>query len=445
MRTFFWNSIRYLLSVKRKLSRSIRYLLNSNISKYCLALIIGIASYSIPIVLIGLGILINHDGKQAFKVILISIIGILYSFIFINNIAKIGTNNIDNEFVIISQYRDYYEGYSMSNNTIVRIYSEEDLNLFSEVNVEGEFKVSKTNPYYSLSKNSILSISPKEINVLTNGVPFITDIKDYITQNLDYSLTKSAADFAKSLIFGDSSLVEKDVKEDFREIGILHVIALSGYNFILILGLVNSSLFFIDVRKRGLISIPFGILYLLIAGITNMSGLRALLFFILNTVFTYHGIYVSKAKLILITLVIFLVLNPLNVYSLSLVLSYSAYLGIITASSFKGNVIKKLLLEQVTVALFTLPSLVVISTSFNLLSILINIVLSPLVSLLSLVLVIAQILTPLLSLCDAAIRLVLKLTSNLSKISVMISPAIFLLTLLFLMFMLAKIFKISRI
>lgn len=445
MRTFFWNSIRSLLSVKRKLSRSIRYLLNSTQSKYCLALIIGITSYSIPIVLIGLLFLINHDRKQAFQVIIITIIGIFYCSIFLDNIAKINTSNIEDEFVIISQYRDYYEGYSLPNNTIVRIYSTEDLNLFSEVRLAGEFNVSKTNPYYSLSKNSILSISPKEIHILSPGVPIISDIKDYIIQNLDYSLTKSAADFAKSLIFGDSSLVEKDVKEDFREIGILHVIALSGYNFILILGLVNSSLFFIDTRKRGLISIPFGILYLLISGITNLSGLRALLFFILNTVFTYYGIYISRTKLILFTLVIFLVINPLNVYSLSLVLSYSAYFGIITASRFKGNVIKKLLLEQVTVALFTLPSLVVISSSFNLLSIIINILLSPVVSLLSLILVIAQVLTPLLTLCDLFIRLVLKLTSSLSEISVMISPAIFLATLVILIFILAKIFKTTKL
>jgi competence protein ComEC len=448
MRTYFSKKIYRTKHSIKLLLRRIDKQLNSKVACILIALIIGITTALSPMfILIGILFIYSIRNKKLPYILttILLLLGYLYGSLFLNNLANLNTKQNTHTLLVLSSYQDYYEGYDLNSNYIVQIYSEADMNIFDVIYVEGQLKVNKTNPYYSLSRNTLFNISPLKLEVVQQGLPFIKDIKEYIINNLNYHLSEDASNFAKSLIFGDSSYVDKEVKEEFREIGILHVIALSGYNFILILNLVNSCLFFVDKRKRGLITIPFGIAYLLIAGLTNLSGLRALIFFILTTIFSYLGIYVSRTKIILISILFFLILNPLNIYSFSLVLSYSAYFGIIYASKIKGNRMKKLILEQITVSTFTLPTLILISTSFNLLSIVINIVLSPIVSLASVILVIAQVINPLLTLCNILIIVILEITSKLSEITLSVNGLAFGLILLALYLFIAKLSKIYRI
>jgi competence protein ComEC len=433
----------------KKIIRFTKKELNSTYTIYLIALWLGLTLSLSPLLLPISAVFYIFLSKKPKKILYTSTLLIFSSFIytslFMYNLANLDTSANLHEVVIISKYQDYYEGYSFNTNSIVQIYSSADLSIFSKVLIKGMLRVNKTNPYYSISRNTPFNISPDKLYVISNGLPLITNIKEKIITNLDYNLSKGASDFAKSLIFGDSSYIDKEIKEDFKQIGILHVIALSGYNFILILNLVNSCLFFIDKRKRGLITIPIGILYLLIAGVTNLSGLRALVFFILATLTSYFGIYISRTKLILTSIVFFLVLNPLNIFSFSLMLSYSAYFGIVIASKIKGNKIKKLILEQVTVSLFTLPTLALISSTFNVLSLVINILLSPVVSLISVILVIAQVMTPILSFTDILIKQVLIITSKLSDISLPVNGFIFLALLILIMYITYKITNLTRL
>jgi competence protein ComEC len=446
MKTYFYKNLNRFKYILKKSFRDIKTSYYSVYTTYLTALIlgltIGIAPFLIFPTLIFLYKLRFKKKRVVYTSALLIFSAIVYTSTFMYNIANLDTNVNSIDLVIISKYKDYYEGYSIDSNIIVQIYTRQELNLFSRVIAEGELKTNKTNPYYSISRNTPFNIQPSNIRQITLGVPLILQLKEYMTKNLDYNLSEESSDFAKSLLFGDSSYVDKDVKEDFKQIGILHVIALSGYNFILILNLVNSCLFFIDKRKRGLITIPIGIIYLLIAGLTNLSGLRALIFFIITTLLNYFGIYISRTKLILTTVVFFLLINPLNIYSFSLVLSYSAYLGIIFASEIQGNRIKKLVSEQVIVSLFTLPTLALISSSFNILSLVINILLSPVVSLVSVLLVIAQVTTPILSFTNVLIELILKLTSKLSEIALQTNAILFMISSLVIMYIISKITKL---
>ncbi len=388
-------------------------------------MIFSISSTIIPSLIIVPIFVLIYKKRRILTTVLI-LLGIFYGNVFIANIANFKDSNSDT-IIILAKYQAYYEGYSPSRNIIVQVKTSEQLNIFSRVNILGEFELNDFSAFYTLSKNSYYSIQPEQIEVVAEGLPFILQIKNIIQNSLNYNLSKDSSDFAKSLLFGDSSFVSKELKENFKEIGALHILALSGYNFILILSLIDGSLFFIDKRKRGLITIVIGVIYLLIAGVTNLSGLRALLFFSINTLLNYLGVYASPVKIILSTILCFIILNPFNIFNFSIALSYLAYFGVIVAGRVRAKGIMKVILEQIIVMLFTSPAVALLNNSFNLMSVLFNIILTPLTSVASLLLVVSQVFVPLLKIVEIVLGIIIQLTQTFAQYSLKLSAVEFML------------------
>ncbi len=440
MRTSSWTILYSLKRISKKILRNTKKQLNSEVTVNLLILIFSLISVLLPYFIILVLVLLFSKFKL-YRVFLI-LLAVLYSNIFIYNLANIAIVSNDDTFIVLAKYQDHYEIYSENTNSIVDLGFSSNLEIGSRIELTGEFEYIDFNPYYSLSKNKYLSVEEDSITVLNNGLPFVLDAKNHLLENLNQNLTKESSDFAKSLLFGDSSFIDKDLKENFREIGALHILALSGYNFILILSLLESSLFFVDKRKRGLLTVAAGFIYLLIAGITNLSGLRAFIFFAINSTLNYFGTYSSKTKIILFTMLFFLILNPFNVFNFSIVLSYLAYFGITLASRIQVSGIRKIITEQVVVMLFTLPAVSLLNNSFNLLSIIFNIILTPLTSLASVLLVIGEVFSPLLKIVEFIIRLIIDLSSKFSEISLKLDFFGFLLagiTIIILMYILANL------
>ena len=389
--------------------------MNSSVITCLIVLIFSISSTIIPGLII-VPILLLISKKHRILTTVLILVGIFYGNIFIANIATLDASNSDTIF-ILAKYQDYYEGYSPVRNIFIKVESSEDLNIFSKVEISGNFELNDFSSFYAISKNSYFTIRPDHIEVISEGIPFLLQIKQAIQDSINFNLSKDSSDLAKSLLFGDSSFVSKELKENFKEIGALHILALSGYNFILILSLIDGAMFFVDKRKRGIFTIAIGVVYLLIAGVTNLSGLRALLFFAINTLLNYFGAYASPMKIVLMTILFFLILNPFNIYNFSIALSYLANFGVIVASKIKSTGIGKVMIEQLLVMLFTLPAVSLLSNSFNLLSVVFNIVLTPLTSVASLLLVVGQIFVPLLKVVEILLGVIIELTETFAQYS----------------------------
>lgn len=122
----------------------------------------------------------------------------------------------------------------------------------------------------------------------------------------------------------------KEENEDlFKNLGITHVLSVSGYNVTLLMGLLLKLSGYINRRKLYLI-IPLLLLsYLQIVGVDNIPAARAVIMAIITILATATGRPAAIWLAILYTNLVFFWVNPLIYLSISWQLSLSALLGIL--------------------------------------------------------------------------------------------------------------------
>lgn len=137
-----------------------------------------------------------------------------------------------------------------------------------------------------------------------------------------------------ALSLGDRSLLSRNVRQDFTDTGVAHVIAVSGYHlgviFVLLSGMV--SLFLWRWRYR---YVRFGILLVGIVAYTLFTGgstatVRACVMSSIVLLAGVLGRRTDRVQLLSLTMLIFLVVQPLSYLSVGLMLSLSAVWGILT-------------------------------------------------------------------------------------------------------------------
>ena len=150
-----------------------------------------------------------------------------------------------------------------------------------------------------------------------------------IKNNIDKVFKKEIAEILKGLLLGDSSNIEEDIKENFKNASISHILAISGIHISYIIIGVNKLLNKIIGKKATkIVVIIILIIYMFITGF-SASIIRAtimgILVIISNLVYRKNDIWTS------ISISIFLILfyNPYLIMNIGLQLSYLGTIGII--------------------------------------------------------------------------------------------------------------------
>ena len=170
-------------------------------------------------------------------------------------------------------------------------------------------------------------ISKNNINVIWRSSIFL---RDKINQIVDELLIQPESDIVKGILIGDIGSLENDVYEDYKEAGMMHLLAVSGGNIAFL------NLIFIWILKKlklrkdkiNIIMILIIILYVYITGMTA-SVLRAGIMAI-----TILVAYLVNRKSDTITAIAFSALlmiinNPFVIWSLGFQLSFLGTLGIV--------------------------------------------------------------------------------------------------------------------
>lgn len=187
-----------------------------------------------------------------------------------------------------------------------------------------------------------------------------------------FESSPETAGFIKGVIFGDTSMLDEDISDEFRENGTAHILAVSGLH----IGFIVSMLKFLT-KTRKTIPVTFVIisLILLYGEMTNWnaSTIRS----VIVIVFALISFYVKRPYDLLSGLsaaaIIMLTYNPYWLFNISFQMSFLAMLGI----SFLGKIFEKIFGEtigiltgiQVVVSTFSAFSF----NTLNPLSILLNI------------------------------------------------------------------------
>lgn len=234
---------------------------------------------------------------------------------------------------------------------------------------------------YLYSKKIYWLVNITKIDIDNKNVSLLYKIKNsFVVKVNSLSKTKS---YMHAFILGDSSYIDYNIYENFQNNGITHLFAVSGMHIGLFVTVINNLLKKLKF-KDNLISyftIVFFIFYLFLVGFTA-SVVRATMFYTLlffNKRFNWNF---RSLKLFYLLFLILLIINPFYINDIGFIYSFLTSLGLMLFSKkITGNYITKLIKTSSIAFMFSLPITIYLNYEFNLLTIINNLIVVPIVSL----------------------------------------------------------------
>ena len=357
---------------------------------YIIGIVIGVYfRMSIPFILIILIINCIIINKKYLKVIIIIIMTIIISStetIYLNNrydninenlnaksIKLIGTicsqiEETDYKYIVTIKTEKRYKNVKMIiyfNKDKVEL---EKLTYGNEIVITGKYnepdgrrnykgfnykEYLKTKEIYGIieCESEVQVVKNKNLNFIQLA---INNLSIKIKQNLDKILLKDTKDLAVGILLGVSSDIDSEVKQNFRDCNLSHMLAISGSHLTyLILGLnllLNKKI--LGIRKCKVITIIIIIIFMLIVNMSS-SIVRAGICTIISILGTLIYRKSDSYTAIAISLLFSLIKNPFSLFNTGLQLSYLATLGIIIFYTMLSKIkisegkLKKYIIENI--------------------------------------------------------------------------------------------------
>ena len=279
---------------------------------------------------------------------------------------------------------DYYKITIKSKEKIIgSYYSKEPLNisLGDKITFKGTLSKPKNNTipntfnyrkylynhhvYYLVKIDSIKVVSK------TRSIKYM--VKNYIVKR---SEKFKHSDYFKAFLIGDKS--EMDDYSLFQKNGVSHLFAISGMHLSLLSGIILFVL-----KKSRFKEILACIFLILFSMITNYSAsiYRSLLLFIYIVLNKKLDLRISTVNVLLLVVCTLLIYNPLIIYDMGFLYSVSVSLGLILFNKYmKKNYFVNMFLTSFIAFLFSLPITLYYNYEVNLMQIINNVIIVPLVS-----------------------------------------------------------------
>ncbi len=165
--------------------------------------------------------------------------------------------------------------------------------------------------------------------------------RESFIKKIQNSVRSPESDLISATLFGSSALT-KEENQLFRNAGVSHIVALSGFNITIIVAFIGAILFFLPFWLRLFVSVVVVSLYLSLVGLSG-SILRAALMASISMLALVRGNIASPQKVLLFaTLCLAFVFPSDFVYDASLQLSLLAMYGVLFVyPAFFKNYVKK--------------------------------------------------------------------------------------------------------
>lgn len=284
----------------------------------------------------------------------------------------------------IKKSDDYYKITIKSKEKIIgSYYSKEPLNisLGDKITFKGTLSKPKNNTIpntfnyrkYLYNHHVYYLVKIDNIKVISKTRSVKYKVKNYIVKR---SEKFKHSDYFKAFLIGDKS--EMDDYSIFQKNGVSHLFAISGMHLSLLSGIVL--FLFKKSRFKEILACIFLILFSMI---TNYSAsiYRSLLLFIYIVLNKKLDLRISTANVLLLVVCTLLIFNPLIIYDMGFLYSVSVSLGLILFNKYmKKNYFVNMFLTSFIAFLFSLPITLYYNYEINLMQIINNVVIVPLVS-----------------------------------------------------------------
>lgn len=335
-------------------------------------------------------------------------------------------NNNDTEFIGI------VEDYIIKDNQIkISLKSKEriivtykytgkvfnNLSYGDKIKVTGVLKEPSTNNIfnnfnykkYLYNKKIYYIIEASKIDKIQNNNNHIYTIKNLLYTRIN---SLKSSNYIKALLFGDNKL-DKEIKTSYQINGISHLFSVSGFHINFITSIIYFYLDRVTYNKKiKYITVDiFLVLYLLLCNTTSL--LRCTVMNILLSINHLLKINIKKIDIVLLTLILCIIINPFIIYDIGFIYSYTiSFFLILYKNKYKtNNKLLKIIYISLISFLVSLPINIYTSYEINFLSIILNIIIVPIVSLILLPLSLLTLIFPILD------NILYLITSILEKIS----------------------------
>lgn len=189
---------------------------------------------------------------------------------------------------------------------------------------------------------SIFAENIKFIKREENIISKIFDIKLKFIHIIDTNFEKAEAEVLRAILVGEKANIDDRTSEIFSKSNLSHILAISGLHITYICLYVEAILKRIinNIKLRNCLMIMFLIIFIILVG-ASPSAMRACIMMII----TYIGKNFLKEKdfyiSLLVSFFIILLINPYNIYSISMWLSFLGSFGIVMFSNFIQKVLVK--------------------------------------------------------------------------------------------------------
>lgn len=365
-------------------------------------------------------------------------------------------NNNDTEFIGI------VEDYIIKDNQIkISLKSKEriivtykytgkvfnNLSYGDKIKVTGVLKEPSTNNIfnnfnykkYLYNKKIYYIIEASKIDKIQNNNNHIYTIKNLLYTRIN---SLKSSNYIKALLFGDNKL-DKEIKTSYQINGISHLFSVSGFHINFITSIIYFYLDRVTYNKKiKYITVDiFLVLYLLLCNTTSL--LRCTVMNILLSINHLLKLDIKKIDIVLLTLILCIIINPFIIYDIGFIYSYAiSFFLILYKNKYKtNNKLLKIIYISLISFLVSLPINIYTSYEINFLSIILNIIIVPIVSLillpLSLLTLIFPILDNILYLITSILEKISLYTSNINIFKLILSkPSIILIIIYYLVIIL---------
>lgn len=185
----------------------------------------------------------------------------------------------------------------------------------------------------NLKEEDVEIISHDNSNIILRK---IYELRNLMKTKIEKLLPKETSGLCLGMLIGETSGIEENMQEDFRDSNLSHILAVSGANVSYIIVSITYIFNKMCLRKRlsKIISIILLILFMLLTGCTssvNRACIMAILMLIAELLY-YNNLAISA--------LILLIINPYSLLDIGFQLSYMGTIGIVFLHDKIGNFIK---------------------------------------------------------------------------------------------------------
>ena len=316
---------------------------------------------------------------------------------------------------------DYVTFYLSSKEDLVCAYksSSFNYNLGDYVLLEGSLELPSNNTIFNLFNykkylkyegiNYIFNVS--SITKLKDNKNILYGVKNYIMKKINSNINKN---YLYTFILGNDDFIDDDVKESYRVNGISHLFSLSGMHISIFTMVILK--IFDKCKFKDLIAIVFILFYLSIT--YSESILRASVMFILFKL--NKKLKLPNINIMILTLIIALLIDKYIIFKIGFQYSYLTSLFLVLYSNLIKRYKFKTLVTSLIAFFVTMPITINSFFKVNFLSVILNLIFIPSVSILLFPLTLLSVVLPISNILHKFILVFETFSIFLSKFDVLV-------------------------